>query len=768
MHPDVAPGPSRVGAFLRSFEGALAAATLVAIAAHLLLTAVGADNRLADVPVWVVVVVGGAPLVWQVLRAMLRREAGADLLAAVSIVAAVLLDEWLVAAIIVLMMSGGEALESAATARASATLDALARRSPAVAHRLMGADLAGGTEDVAAEDVRPGDLIAVLPHELCPVDGRVVAGHGSMDESYLTGEPYVVPKSVGSAVLSGAVNAKAVLTVRATARAEDSRYAQIVGVLRDAEERRPPMRRLADRLGGWYTLLALALGVAGWAVSGEPHRFLAVVVVATPCPLLIGVPVAMIGAISLAAKRGIIVRNPAVLEQLDHVDTVMFDKTGTLTYGRPVVTEVLARDGVDAGDVMAAAAAVEEYSRHPLAAAVVEHVRTRRLGVPAVTSVSEEPGQGLVGDVEGRRIRLTNRTGAVAVDPAAAELLPGTTSGLEAVVLVDDRYAATLRFRDQPRSDAVDFIAHLPQHHGIVRTMIVSGDRESEVRYLAGLVGIDEVHAGVSPERKLEIVREHGADGLTLFLGDGINDAPAMAAATVGVAFGAGSDVTSEAADAVVLDSSLERVDDLLHIGRRMRRIALQSALGGIGLSAIGMGLAVAGTPLTGGGSGRPGGHRPGGHPQRRARRARPGATRRLRGLHRRRARCRRPGAVAGHRDEEGGTMTTGPAPATLTFSGAAGTVTGSWFPRGPDLRGDRPGSGPLALSHASRSWVPCRICPHRGHRPAAAAAQEVCRANTRGRAPGRGHRPVPIDGRGRPAGSVHPQQPALAVHPAD
>jgi len=602
MHVDVVPGPSRVSAFVRSFEGALATASLAAIAAHLLLRGVDVGTRAADVPLWLVVVVGGVPLVWHVLRAVLRRQAGADLLAATSIVAAVLLDEWLVATIIVLMMSGGQALESAATARASAVLDALARRSPAVAHRLLGRDLAAGTEDVAASRVEPGDLIAVLPHELCPIDGHVVAGHGAMDESYLTGEPYVVPKSVGSAVLSGAVNAESVLTVQATARAEDSRYAQIVGVLRDAEERRPPMRRLADRLGAWYTLLALLLGVAGWVVSGEPQRFLAVVVVATPCPLLIGVPVAMIGAISLAAKRGIILRNPAVLEQLDRVETVMFDKTGTLTYGRPVVTEVLTRSGVDAEALLGAAAAVEVYSRHPLASAVVEHARVRGLPVTAVSAVSEEPGQGLVGEVDGRRIRLTNRTGAVAADPDALGLLPGTASGLECVVLVDEQYAATIRFRDQPRLDAVDFVAHLPRQHGVVRTMIVSGDRESEARYLADLVGIDEVHAGVSPERKLEIVREHVARGATLFLGDGINDAPAMSAATVGVAFGAGSDVTSEAADAVVLDSSLERVDDLLHIGRRMRRIALQSALGGIGLSVVGMALAVAGllTPVAG------------------------------------------------------------------------------------------------------------------------------------------------------------------------
>lgn len=591
----------RLASFVRTTEGRLAALTVLAIGVHLVLS-VAAPRAWAVAPLVAVVVGGGVPLVWRVLRALLRREAGADLLAAVSILASVALGEWLVAAIIVLMMSGGEALEAAATARASATLDALARRSPTLAHRLRGSDLADGVDDVGADDVAVGDLVAVLPHELCPVDGVVVAGHGSMDESYLTGEPYVVPKSVGSTVLSGAVNGEVAVVVRAGAVAADSRYAQIVGVLREAEERRPPMRRLADRLGGWYTAGALALAALGWLVSGDPKRFLAVVVIATPCPLLIGVPVAIIGAISLAARRAIVVRNPAALEQLSRVRTVLFDKTGTLTYGRPVVTEVVTAPGVDAGDVLAAAAAVEAYSRHPLAAAVVAEAERRGLQVPGVASVSERPGQGLAGQVNGRRVRVTDRARALALDPSAAGLVPDAAAGLECVVVLDDRYAAVVRFRDQPRGDAAAFVAHLAERHGVRETVLISGDRASEVEYLAGLVGIADVHAGVSPEGKLDVVRERTARAPTLFLGDGINDAPAMTAASVGVAFGATSDVTAEAADIVVLDSSMERLDDLLHIGDRMRRIALQSAVGGIAASAVGMALAVAGllTPLAG------------------------------------------------------------------------------------------------------------------------------------------------------------------------
>lgn len=594
--------------FVASRQGVLAMATILAVAIYLVTRAL-TDPAVSATAEWAiraplvaVVVVGGIPLIIEVVRSAVRSAGGADMLAAVSIVTAVALSEWLVAAIIVLMLSGGEALEAAASRRASAVLDALARRSPAVAHRLRGSSPSEGVDDLGADDVRVDDLLLVLPHELCPVDGEVVDGNGAMDESYLTGEPYVVPKSPGSQVLSGAINGDVALTVRAERVAADSRYAQIVGVLRDAEEHRPPMRRLADRLGAWYTLVALALGILGWAISGDPTRFLAVVVVATPCPLLIGVPVAIIGAISLAAKRGIIIRNPAMLEDVGRVETVMFDKTGTLTYGRPVLTEIIARPGDDPDDILAAAAAVEVYSRHPLARAVVDAATERGLDTPPLSSVAEKPGAGLVGEVGGRSLRLTNRRGLADVDPGATGLLPQIETGLESIVLIDSRYAATLRFRDEPRATAGDFIAHLPHAHGVKRMMIISGDREAEVRRLADRVGITEVYGGVSPEGKLEIVRERTAAGPTLFLGDGINDAPAMTAATAGVAFGATSDVTSEAADAVVLDSSLERLDDLLHIGTRMRRIALQSALGGMAASVVGMLLAVIGllTPLAG------------------------------------------------------------------------------------------------------------------------------------------------------------------------
>ncbi len=526
----------------------------------------------------------GVPVILRVIRNALHGDFGADLLGMLALITSAWLGEWIVAAIIALMLSGGEALEEAASARASAVLNALAKRSPTTAHVLSND---GSTHDVNVGDVEVGQSLLLFGHEICPVDGIVLVGDGAMDESYLTGEPYVIRKSPGSAVLSGAINGEVTLTIRAEKLASDSRYAQIVSVLEKAEGERPPIRRLADRLGFVYTLIALALAILGWAISGEPERFLAVVVIATPCPLLIGVPVAVIGAISYAARCGIIVKSPTILEQLDTVQTVIFDKTGTLTYGAPKLVDTWTTGEFTAEDVLQLTASAERYSRHPLAGAILE--AASGLALLPVDRIAERPGQGLTGEVAGRDVQITGRNAVKHLG------LPPEAGGLECVVLVDGELAGVLQFRDAPRIGARDFIHHLGGRHRVVRTMLLSGDRESEVRYLAELVGVSEWHASVSPEGKLAMVREETAKAPTLFLGDGINDAPAMTAATAGVAFGRNNDVTAESADAVVLDSSLERLDDLLHISQRMRRIALQTAIGGIVLSGIGMVLAVFG-----------------------------------------------------------------------------------------------------------------------------------------------------------------------------
>lgn len=570
----------------------IAAMSLAAIAVHLVLRygfALGAT--VTNAPLWIAYFLGGLPLVWGLLGNLLRREFGSDLLAGMSIVTALLLGEYLAGTLVILMLSGGEALEAYAVKSASSVLKALAKRMPSVAHRRSGTSF----EDIGLDEVAVGDLLEVLPHEICPVDGTVLEGRGTMDESYLTGEPYLISKTPGAAVISGALNGEASLTIRADRLAVDSRYAKIMEVMRDSEEQRPRMRRLADHLGAWYTPLALLVAIIAWLASGDPVRFLAVLVVATPCPLLIAIPVAIIGSISLAAKRAIIVRDPTLLETIDTCRSVIFDKTGTLTYGRPELTSSHLAPGIDADETLRLVAGVEVYSKHPLAEAIVEAGRKLGDNLPAVDEISEKPGQGLSARVGGREILITNRRKLAELRPDETSLLPPIEGGLECVVLLDGHYAATFRFRDEPRADGADFIRHLGGKHRIERAMILSGDRQSEADYLAKRVGIATVYAGKTPEEKLAIVREETAAFRTLYVGDGINDAPALMAATVGVAFGQNSDVTAKAAGAVIMDSSLRKLDELIHIGRRMRRIALQSAVGGMALSVVGMGFAAVG-----------------------------------------------------------------------------------------------------------------------------------------------------------------------------
>ena len=573
----------------------------------------GRSLTLSNLPLVVMLLAGGVPLVWDLLRKLLAGTSGSDLLAGVSIVTSILLGEYLAGVLVVLMLSGGAALESRAVSRAGDVLNALAKRMPTLAHRKT----ASGLTDIALSSVAVGDVIIVLPHETCPVDGQVVSGRGTMDESYLTGEPYRMAKAPGSNVLSGAINGQAAMEIRTERVAGDSRYAKIMDVLKSSEERRPQLRRMADSLGALYTPLAIAIAAAAWFMSGSPTRFLAVLVVATPCPLLIAIPVAIIGAVSLAAKRGIVIRDPAILERLDTCRTAIFDKTGTLTYGTPLLTEIIPIGSLKREDILAIAASLETYSKHPLATAVVQAAAAESLTLLDVEELAEKPGQGLTGRVQKgtshseacdvhadgsqgdgsqiHHVAITSRQKLMHLDPQGVAALPAAAGGLECVVVVDGRTEALLRFRDSPRADGITFIRHLSPSHRLSRVMLVSGDRASEVQWLADVVGIKEVYAGISPEGKLKLVEEATTQAPTIFVGDGINDAPALAAATVGIAMGTASDVTSEAAGAVVMDSALERVDELFHIGRRLRTVALQSAVGGMAASLIGMAFAAAG-----------------------------------------------------------------------------------------------------------------------------------------------------------------------------
>lgn len=569
-----------------SRDSFIAAAVLILISTYLFLRfALGwsPDSYKTLAPLLVALVLG-LPLVYDLLRKLFRFEFGADLIGGVSIVSAVLMQEYLVACVVVLMLSGGQALENYAMRRASSVLRALARRMPTTAHVVHGASF----KDVSVDQIRPNDELLVLPHEICPVDGEVIEGYGRMDESFLTGEPFEISKAPGARVISGAINGETLLKVRALKLAQESRYARILKVIQETEQLQPRIRRVGDRLGAWYTPLALAIAGLGWGLSGNPERFLAVAVIATPCPLLLAIPIAILGGISLAARRSIVVRNAAVLEQIDNCRVFIFDKTGTLTYGRPVLSEIVCASPYKEDDALFYAASLENYSRHPLARGILAAARARNVASAVPANVTETPGDGLRGTVEGHKIHITGRGKAEAIY-GPLDHLPPATIGLECLIFIDGAFAALLHFQDEPKQDSQTFIGHLRPKHHAERVVLLSGDKESEVRNVASMVGIRETYSSQSPEQKLQFVRQETAGLKTLFVGDGINDAPAMLAATVGVALGGTSEAISESADAVVLDSSLRKIDELIHIGRRMRKIALQSALGGILLSAAGM-----------------------------------------------------------------------------------------------------------------------------------------------------------------------------------
>ncbi|MFA5959464.1 MAG: heavy metal translocating P-type ATPase [Tatlockia sp.] len=581
---------------LTSWQSYIALLSLVAIGMYFVLQ--GFKSEVADVALLLLIALGGLPLLLQIVFKLLRGNLGADSLAAIALVTAAILHQYLAASLIILMLASGQMLEHYALAKASSVLLALVSRMPQTAHRRTNNRM----DDILLADIAIGDEMVIYPHEACPVDGLVIEGNSTMDESYLTGEPYHVAKSPGSFVLSGALNGESVLYIRATKLATDSRFSLIVKVLEDASQKKPSIRRLGDQIGAIFAPIALFSGVLAWYFSGDVVRFLAVLVIATPCPLLIAIPITLISAISKAAKQAIIIKDPTVLEQLPACTTAIFDKTGTLTYGKPVLTQLVVSGNYTKETLLQCVGSLERYSKHPLATAVI--TATKEQGIPLIESsqISEKPGQGLQGIINGRMVQITSRKKLLEKMPECQSLLPPLAVGLECVVLLDNHYAATLQFRDAPRAESKSFISHLMPAHRFKKIMLVSGDRESEVNYLADIVPFTEIYASQSPEQKLAIVRRERKKAPTVFMGDGINDAPALTAATVGIAFGQHSSVTAEAAGAVIMENSLNKVDELLHLSINTRNIVAQSAVGGMLLSLIGMGFAAAGyiPPVTG------------------------------------------------------------------------------------------------------------------------------------------------------------------------
>jgi len=552
------------------------------------------NQHMVNIVLGVAIAGASIPLLISLVQQVIKGNFSVDILALLSIVTSIVLGQYWVAAIVVLMLSGGQALEAYATGRASSVLSALAKRMPQTAHRAGELD-----SNVPIDEIAIDDQLLIYPHEICPVDGLVVAGQGSMDESYLTGEPFLIAKAPGATVLSGSINGNAALTIRATKKASDSRYAKIVEVLHASEENRPQIQRLGDRLGSWYTPTAVLIALASWFFSGQSERFLAVLVIATPCPLLISIPVAIIGAISVGARFGIIIKDPSILEKMETCHVLIVDKTGTLTYGKPSLTKVEHFGSINRELALQYVASLERYSKHPLASAVLAAADAEGLSLLEVEDVSEAPGAGLSGHIQGHLVAVTGRG---KLPKELVTMMPPIAPGLECVLLVDGDLSGVFHFQDEPRRESKSFLRHLGTKHSIREVILLSGDRPAEVAFFAAGMGITEAYGGKSPEEKVTFVREKTLKSRTLYLGDGINDAPAMMAATAGIALGVNSDITSEAAGAVILQSSLASVDELIHIGRRMRGIALTSAVGGMGLSLIGMAAASLGliSPIQG------------------------------------------------------------------------------------------------------------------------------------------------------------------------
>ncbi|MDO8147461.1 heavy metal translocating P-type ATPase [Isoptericola sp. b515] len=537
---------------------------------------------------WALVV--GLRVAGHMVRDVLAGHWGVDLLALTAIVATVVVGEYVASLVVVLMLTGGQALEDFAAHRARQELRALLERAPTRAHRL-GPD--GTITDVDVADLGPGDLVLVRPAEVVPVDAELVGPETDFDESSLTGESLPVTRHVGDPVLSGALNTEQAVTLRATAAAADSQYARIVAMVREAAESRAPVVRLADRYAVPFTLFAFLVAGAAWVYHRDPTVVAEVLVVATPCPLLIAAPVAFLGGMSRAARHGLIVKDAGTLEQLAAVRSVAFDKTGTITLGRPTLLAVHPRPPWSADELLRLAASAEQYSSHVLATTIQDAATRRGLDLLGARSAREEATHGVAADVGGHDVVVGKRQRVAAAAPDVEEQTLGPGE-LAVYVAVDDRFAGTLVMSDPARPDArrtMDELAGL----GITRTMMLSGDSRSTAEHIAAAVGIARVDAECLPEDKVRIVRDL-PDRPVMMVGDGVNDAPVLAAAEVGVAMGArGSTAASESADVVILTEDLVRTATAVRVGRRTMTVALQSIWLGIALSVVLMGIAATG-----------------------------------------------------------------------------------------------------------------------------------------------------------------------------
>jgi len=541
------------------------------------------------------------------LRGMIRQlrqgKLGIDVLALIAILATLAVGEYWATLMIVFMLSGGQALEVYAAGRAQRELSALLVRAPQLAHRLIGAkgetgakvqtEANGETEDVAVGDIAIGDRLLVRSAEIIPVDGMLTSAHGSFDESSLTGESLPVDRVRGEAVMSGALNGQTAVEITATVLAEDSSYQRIVALVAEASESKAPLVRVADRYAVPFTIFSLAVAGVAWLVSGDAVRFAEVLVVATPCPLLLAAPVAFMGGMSRGARHGIIVKGAGTLEKLSRAKTVAFDKTGTLTAGQPTVSRVSAAGAFSETEVLGLAAAAEQYSSHVLAASIVNAARERGLDVLGATDAREEEAHGVVATIAGRTV-VVGKLGFIATHAADAEAITLAGGQLSVYVSVDGVFAGAIILSDAVRDDAERTLRELAAL-GITRTLMLTGDAGATAHHIGSGLGIATVHHSLLPADKVSIIRSL-TERPVVMVGDGVNDAPVLAVADVGIAMGArGATAASESADVVILIDDLSRTAEAIRVGKRTMAVALQSIWMGIGLSVILMAFAAGG-----------------------------------------------------------------------------------------------------------------------------------------------------------------------------
>ena len=568
----------------RPFLAGLAAAGLLAgIAAKV----AGRDDAAAAVWAAVTLPVLLALLV-EIVTSLRRGEVGLDIVAGLSMAAALIFGENLAAAIVALMYAGGQYLEIYAERTARREMTALLSRVPrtAIRHR------DGQLEEVAVDIVSPGDRLLIRQGDVVPVDGTVAEGVGVLDQSALTGEPLPVKAKPGEPVLSGSTNAGEAFDMIATRPAAESTYAGIVRLVEDAQRSRAPMSRLADRYAIVFLVLTVVLAGAAWWLSGDPIRAVAVLVVATPCPLILAVPVAIISGLSRAAKFGILIKGGKAIETLARVRTVVIDKTGTLTIGQARLIATHVNAGVTANEVLRIAASLDQASKHVIAQTIVDEARNKGLQLAVPTDVVETPGEGVVGRVDGRSVAvgglrfLASKVARGDASPLPHDRPPGA---LAVAVGIDGRLAGVLILADELRAGTEAMLSEL-RAMGIERIVLATGDRHEVAGFVASGLSLDLVRSELTPDQKILVVLAERKNGPVMMIGDGVNDAPALAAADVGVAMGAkGAAASAQAADVVLLVDQLDRILPAIRIARRSRLIALQSVIAGIGLSALAM-----------------------------------------------------------------------------------------------------------------------------------------------------------------------------------